>query len=126
MSWKTIQIFFIGVIFGIALTFLGLRYMRHQWQNMSSEQRFDRMLHHFSHRLRLDPEQEKKVAAILQANRQKMDALITPMKSHFEALRDSTQTQIRAVLSPKQQEKFDAICARERKHHNLGARPWLF
>ena len=67
------------------------------------------LLQQFSATLHLTPEQYTKVAAILEEKEQKIEALRATMKPRFEDIRTSTSAEIRQLLTPEQQPKFDAV-----------------
>ena len=79
-----------------------------------------RMVEHLSRDLHLTAEQKKQVADIFEAKRPQILALQAEVRPKFEALRDSTQAEIRKLLNPDQQKKFDEINAKmeeKRKKH---------
>jgi Spy/CpxP family protein refolding chaperone len=65
----------------------------------------------FSSQLKLTPEQRTQVAAILEAKRLKIDAFRAEMKPKFEEIRTSTSAEIRQILTPEQQRRFDEMNA---------------
>ena len=73
------------------------------------EQRYEKMLERFSSELKLAPEQKEQVKALLEAKRQKMEALRNEVRPRREEIRQSTQSEIRKLLSPEQQTKFDRM-----------------
>ena len=73
------------------------------------------MLEHFSSELSLTPEQKEEVGAIFEKNRPQMMALQAEMRPKFEALRNLTHEEIRKILTPEQQKKFDVMSARFEK-----------
>jgi Spy/CpxP family protein refolding chaperone len=70
----------------------------------------------FERQLKLTPDQKAKVDAIFQAGRQQMDQIYAEIRPRLEALRDSTSVQIRQLLTPEQQLKFDKLEAKRRQH----------
>ena len=81
-----------------------------------------RLLDRFSSKLQLTSEQRTQVATILEAKRQKMDALRAEIKPRFEEIRTSTSGEIRQLLNPDQQQRFDAMeaewAAKKRRFHD--------
>ncbi len=73
------------------------------------EQRYQRMLERFSSELKLTPEQKDRVKVLLEAKRQKMETLRAEARPRYEEVRISTQTEIRKLLSPEQQKRFDRM-----------------
>ena len=80
-----------------------------------------RLLDRFSSKLHLTPEQRTQVAAILEVKRSKMDALRTEIKPRFEEIRTSTSAEIRQLLNPDQQQRFDTMeaewAAKKKRFH---------
>ncbi|MDO8730459.1 MAG: hypothetical protein Q7J69_04660 [Candidatus Omnitrophota bacterium] len=73
------------------------------------EQRYESMLERFSAQLKLTSEQTEQVKVLLETKRQKMEGLRTEIRPRREEIRISTQSEIRKLLSPEQQEKFDRM-----------------
>ena len=69
------------------------------------------LLQRFGSKLRLTTEQHARVAAILEAKRQKIDALRAEIHPKFDQIRQETRTEIRQLLTPEQQRTFDAMTA---------------
>lgn len=109
-NWHLIAI---GLLIGFALgTFYGphLCGNRAPWKHSGSMR--EHMLKRFSSELHLTPEQKEKVGAIFDAKHPQMLALHAEIKPKFEALRQSTKQEIRAVLNADQQQKFDELNAK--------------
>lgn len=111
---------FIGAIFGA----WGLRYSFYKkaWHGgVHGEKKYARMLKHFSSKLDLNSEQKQRVATILEDKRQKMQTLRAEINPKFKELRDTTSAEIKNVLTPEQQKKFDLMQKRWekrwKKHH---------
>jgi Spy/CpxP family protein refolding chaperone len=58
-------------------------------------------------RLQLTPEQQKQIAGTIDDTLAKWKALYSPLDDQREAIRQQGRANIRAVLSPEQQVKFD-------------------
>jgi hypothetical protein len=52
------------------------------------------------------------VAAVLEKNHPAMTALHEQFRPKFQALREATRTEIRLLLNPAQQKKFDDLSAK--------------
>jgi|SRR5215467_9346791 len=63
--------------------------------------------------LNLTDEQMKSVSAILDETRNEYKQLKTELKPRFDEPRQKARTRIRALLSPEQQQKFDAMVAQQ-------------
>jgi Spy/CpxP family protein refolding chaperone len=66
-------------------------------------------MHAFSKRLDLTAEQVKKLGDILESYRLRFGDLRMSMHPRYTALRDSLNADIRAILTPEQQEKFETM-----------------
>ncbi len=69
-----------------------------------------------SDRLSLSDDQQEKVKAILDSSRQEARETIEKSKDALFALREKTNTQIRAILSKDQQLEFDRMTAELKEH----------
>jgi len=63
--------------------------------------------------LNLTDEQMKSVSAILDETRNEYKALKTELKPRFDEPRQKARSKIRALLTPEQQQKFDAMVAQQ-------------
>ena len=112
INWHQVAV---SLLIGFALgIFLGHSLLRScagsPWRHGGNMKEF--MIKRFSSELHLTPEQKTKVAAIFDARHPQMMALHAEIRPKFEALRSSTQTEIRGILTPDQQKKFDELNAR--------------
>jgi len=73
------------------------------------------LLNRLDKKLHLSQEQKRNISAIFAAKHPEMMALHAEMRPKFEALRHATQTEIRNLLTPDQQEKFEEMNARMEK-----------
>jgi Spy/CpxP family protein refolding chaperone len=73
------------------------------------EQRYERLLERFNSKLGLTPEQKELVRAVLEVKRLKIEALRAATKPKFDEIRDSARAEIRKILTPEQQAKFDEM-----------------
>jgi protein CpxP len=67
------------------------------------------ILEHMTKNLALTPEQQAKIQPILDQAKPQVIALRKEAMEKGKAIRDATRAQIRAVLTPEQQQKFDAL-----------------
>ncbi len=67
------------------------------------------MLDRFTKELKLTEDQKVKVSAIFESKHAQMEALRSEIQPKFEALRTATQNEIRPLLTPEQQVKFDQL-----------------
>lgn len=117
IRWRQVIIAF---LLGSVLTagIVGLRFAA--WNRPRDPKvRYERMLRRFSRTLKLTDEQKAKVGAIFEAQRQKIDALRNDVGPRFEELRRNATEEIRKLLTPEQQTKFDSM---EKKHAEMRKR----
>ena len=68
--------------------------------------------------LNLNDEQAKAIRAILDQTRNDYRALRTEVRPRYDALRQNARTRIRALLTPEQQQRFDAKVAERDARRN--------
>ena len=66
-------------------------------------------LQHMTRNLDLTAEQQAKIQPILEQSRPQLVAIRQEAMQKAKAVRDNTVTQIRPILTPEQQQKFDAL-----------------
>ncbi len=108
-NWKYIVVALVlGIAIGAVGTIKGFQCgLRGSWKN--PEKMHQRMLKEFTSKLNLTPDQQQKVSAILDDTGKKITTLREEVHPKFEAIRNSTRAQIREILTPEQQKKFDVI-----------------
>jgi Spy/CpxP family protein refolding chaperone len=104
-AWMLAAALIAGILIGAAGTSYAIA---HRWRTPFHE----RLLTRFSSALQLTPQQREQVGAILEAKRQRIDALRAELRPQFDELRASTSAEIRALLTPEQQGKFDEMEAK--------------
>jgi Spy/CpxP family protein refolding chaperone len=67
----------------------------------------DQRVNDLTQRLQLTPEQQKQVGAVFDDTVSKWKALYTPLDAEHEQIRQQGRANIRAILTPDQQIKFD-------------------
>jgi len=72
-------------------------------------------------RLDLTAEQRERIDAILRQSRPLTDSVLQSSLPRLRAIRDSVRLQVRAVLTPEQQERFDEM---ERRWGDRGPGEW--
>ena len=104
----------ISVLIGFALgTVFGQRHGEESWRaHWKKGSKRQEMVERFSKELHLSADQKNQVAAIFEAKHPQMEILRDEMKPKFEALRASTQAEIRKLLTPEQEKKFDEMNAK--------------
>jgi hypothetical protein len=118
---KTAFTLLIGFLLGVTATGLVI----HQYfrpHHPAGLQDADRILKRLSSRLDLNPGQKEKVALLLQQELPKSGALRKESDVKFKALRDSFNTQLRAILDAGQQKKLDDMVAKWEQKQKTEAR----
>ncbi len=111
LTWKYLAVgFLLGVVAGaVGNQWCAPAFHRHHWGEREHFQ--EKMLEQFNRKLSLTSEQQQKVTVILQEKRSKIDALRAEVRPKFEEIRNTTHLEIRQLLTPEQQKKFDAMNA---------------
>ena len=107
-----VAVFVLGSVTGAALT--GLYRSRAagggaEAHERAMHERFEKM----RSELNLTDQQTAAVRAILDETRNEFRALRTELRPRFEEPRMKARTRIRALLTPEQQQKFDALVAQQ-------------
>jgi Spy/CpxP family protein refolding chaperone len=103
--------FVLGVAAGAVGMFLYAWYGGH-WHRPMTRPDFVKYL---SQELKLDTQQTQQVTQIIEASSKKFDDLRAQTRPQFDALRQQTDAQIRQVLRPDQERKFDDVIRRWRQ-----------
>ena len=103
-----VAVFVLGSVTGGALT--GLLY-RSRASNDKPETRTRERFERMRAELKLTDEQAKSVQTIIDETRTEYRALKTELRPRFEEPRLKARAKIRALLTPEQQQKFDATIA---------------
>jgi Spy/CpxP family protein refolding chaperone len=109
-------VFILGSVTGAALT--GLYRSRAgggaEARERAMHERFEKMRSELS----LTDQQTTSVRTILDETRNEYRALRTELRPRFEEPRMKARTRIRALLTPEQQKKFDAMVAQQDAQHD--------
>ena len=79
-----------------------------------------RMVSHLAKELTLTPVQVKAVETSLLQTRKRMHAVFQPLKEKMRALHQQSEEEIRAILTPTQLERFEAL----KREHRRNGPPW--
>lgn len=110
LNWnQIIASLMVGLLVGAAAGKLHSR--KHHHLMRGSEKRYAHMLERFTARLQLTPDQKMRVGALLEDKRRKIEALRAETRPKFGQIRKSTRDEIRKLLTPGQQAKFDEMTA---------------
>ena len=111
-------VFLLGSVTGAALT--GLYRSRGgggaEARERAMHERFEKM----RSELNLTDQQTTSVRTILDETRSEYKALRTELRPRFEEPRTKARARIRALLTPEQQQKFDAMMAQQDAQHDEG------
>jgi len=112
-----VAVFVLGCATGVALT--GLYRSRAsgdkpETRERAMNERFERM----RSELKLTDQQTTSVRTILDETRNEYRALRTELRPRFEEPRLKARSRIRALLTPEQQQKFDAMVAQQNAQHD--------
>jgi len=80
----------------------------------------ERMFEKMRSELELDERQSAEVRKILDETRNEYRALRSEARPRFDSIRQSARTRIRALLTPEQQQRFDARVAELDKRREAG------
>jgi len=110
MMWLVlVAVFLLGSFSGAALT--GLIRSRASADRPEREKALRERFEKMRSELNLTDQQTTAVRAILEETRNEYRALKTELRPRFEEPRLKARTRIRALLTPEQQQKFDAMMA---------------
>lgn len=111
-----IAVFVLGCVTGVALT--GLYRSRASSGPESRERAMNERFEKMRTELSLTDQQTAAVRTILDETRNEYRALRTELRPRFEEPRMKARSRIRALLTPQQQQKFDAMVAQRDAQHD--------
>ena len=112
---KMIRSFVLGFFLGGALVYTGIHFYQHYCADhhdlWGRHRKLDskRILEKLNKELDLNAEQKTQVEKILESKLPKIKELRETVRPQFSAIRESIQTEIRGILQPEQQAKFDRL-----------------
>ena len=110
-------VFVLGCVTGVALTGLYRSRAsgdRPEARERAMNERFEKMRSELS----LTDQQATAVRTILDETRNEYRALRTELRPRFDEPRQKARARIRALLTPEQQQKFDALVAQQDAKHD--------
>jgi len=114
--WLAIVVVFaLGCVTGAALDSL-YRSRASSARAMRGAHDADQFLENMRRDLNLNDQQSQQIRAILEDTRNQYRALRTEVKPRYETIRQQARTRIRSLLTPEQQQRFDAMIAERDKH----------
>ena len=102
----------LALILGLSLGFLLDRLVSGQRESRDSGERSGRFMSRLESELDLTSGQKEQLEAVLAGNHERADAFWKQTRAAYTELRKEFRAQIRDVLTPEQQERFDAMMAR--------------
>jgi Spy/CpxP family protein refolding chaperone len=102
-----VVVFVLGSFTGVAVT--GFYHAMARSDRNAPHDRFEKMRRD----LNLTEDQTKSVSTILDETRNEYRSLRAELRPRFEEPRQKARTRIRALLTPEQQQKFDAMVAQQ-------------
>src|ERR1017187_9858277 len=106
MSWQNVLLIFVlGLFAGGAAGVLAMRYFHPMMHRGHSDYYRNRLMSE----LRVTPDQKPAVEAALARNREKLDKIFAEDRKEIEDVRRQTQDDIRKLLTPEQQTRFDQL-----------------
>ena len=122
---KCVLIFVLGLAVGLATGAWGFRY--HAGKHFSMRPKTEHIMDRLTRELDLTMEQKEQVAALLEANKARMDAIRDESRPRIDALRQKGVEDIRGILTAEQSAKFDALKRkweeRRERHHSKDGTP---
>lgn len=115
-------VFVLGCVTGVALTGLYRSRAsgdRPEARERAMNERFEKMRRELS----LTDQQTTTVRTILDETRNEYRALRTELRPRFDEPRQKARARIRALLTPEQQQKFDAMVAQQDAKHDEEQKP---
>lgn len=110
LAWKQITgAVVIGFLLGSGFGAWQARQTPSHWMRYSPEQKKEWMLGRFIKELKLTDDQKVKVRKILGSSVDQMQALRAEMNPKFKAIRGEMNLEIRAILTPEQLTRFEAM-----------------
>lgn len=117
-----VVVFVLGCVTGVALTGLYRSRAsgdRPEARERAMNERFEKMRSELS----LTDQQTTAVRTILDETRNEYRALRTELRPRFDEPRQKARARIRALLTPEQQQKFDAMVAQQDAKHDEEQKP---
>lgn len=82
------------------------------------------LMKRFTEELHLDSQQQKLMTEILEEKKARIAQVRSEMMSKFADVKTSSREEIRAILNPEQQTKFDEICRESDKRIEEWKKKW--
>lgn len=106
-----VGVFVLGCVTGISLDSVYRLRAGGAKQEVRGARRDDEILQRMKSDLNLNEQQATQIRAILDQTREEYRQLRAEVRPRYDAVRQNARTKIRALLTPEQQQKFDAKVA---------------
>ena len=129
LKWKLAFAFLlVFVAGGTTGAFFGFHHIRHHviLGPPKSGEVGNRMREHFRRSLDLTPEQESKVAPIIESTSKKLEAIRQETAERVRQVMEESKKEVAPLLTPEQQKKLDKLEAEHRRmmsHHGFDPPP---
>ncbi len=106
-------VFLLGVLLGgVGNHVWGERVWGHTIVRSNGRVPRNQVISDMTRELALTPDQQNQLGSLIDDTRAKWDALYAPLQAEHEKIRQDSRARIRAMLTPEQQQKFDAFMQR--------------
>ena len=125
LKWKLgLAFLLVFVAGGMTGAFFGVHHLRHHIMlgPPHSGDVPDRMREHMRRSLGLTPEQEKKIAPIIDATSAKLETIRVETAERVRTVMEDSKKEVAPLLTPEQQKKLDSLESEHRKmmmHHGF-------
>jgi Spy/CpxP family protein refolding chaperone len=113
-----VGVFVLGCVTGVSLDSVYRLQGGNEGQGMRSGRDKDKLFERMKSDLGLNEQQAAQVRVILDQTREEYRQLRSEVRPRYDAVRQNARTKIRALLSPEQQQKFDAQMAERDARRN--------
>jgi len=121
-NFKTIIVFVVGVLLGVAVTGLYIHHcFTRSWVNSGNHKHAVDML---DSKLNLTADQKTKIEKVFDDAAPAMEAIRVGTNAKLKTIRDNNSTQVRLLLTGDQQKKFDVLKAEWDKKSNANDKGW--
>jgi Spy/CpxP family protein refolding chaperone len=129
LKWKLGLAFLLVFVAGAATgSYFGIHHFRHfvMLGPPHSGDIPDRMREHLRSALNLTPEQEKKIAPVINATSAKLETIRVETAEHVRTVMEESKREVAPLLTPEQQNKLEKLETQHRKmmlHHGFVPAP---
>jgi Spy/CpxP family protein refolding chaperone len=106
-----VGVFALGCVTGVSLDSVYRLRANNESPQPSRKKGKEEVFEHMQRDLNLNEQQATQIRAILEQTRDEYRQLRTEVRPRYDAVRQNARTRIRSLLTPEQQQKFDAKIA---------------